>query len=160
MQIVKGTYTSTGGQVVQWQGQWTRFGDIFVFSVGGHRYQGTFQGSNQIFIQGTDGSTVTWTRGVRRRSPPSRGGSSGISGIWSSSTGSAVQITAQGNQVFVSIVGKSGRRYDGSGYWISPGRVFQYTLPGNNSLFRCTIRNRNQIVVDNGDGRPSVWCRQ
>ncbi|PKK88689.1 MAG: hypothetical protein CVV64_17760 [Candidatus Wallbacteria bacterium HGW-Wallbacteria-1] len=83
-----------------------------------------------------------------------------INGLWNSSSGSSIQLASQGNQVFVTVVGSNGQRYQGSGRWLVAGSQFDYSIPGLNGVAVCTInpQNYNQITVLM-NGRYTYWSR-
>lgn len=160
MQQVLVTVTGTNGQSWKYNGWWTRFGDYFSYQTNLGVYQAAFNGSNQIRVTGPDGSLTIWSRGQRSApAPNSTGTGVGIAGMWSSSSGSSVQVNTQGNQVFVTLISKDGQRFQGSGRWLKAGSSFDYSLPGYPGVAICTIINANQINIVYGTTR-STWYRQ
>lgn len=145
-------------------GYWTRFGDSFAYSHGGVNYNCRVVNRNQIQVNSSQGSFV-WTRGAQaqaqapppppQNAPPSTNGGS----LWSSSSGSSVQLSSQGQQVFVTIVSAQGQRFQGSGRWLQYPNKFDYSLPGYAGTAVCTFVNKNQIHV-NYNGKITYWNRR
>jgi hypothetical protein len=159
MQQVSVTLTSPQGQTSQFNGWWTQFGDYFSYQSPDGVMNAAFNGSNQINVQGPNGLIYTWNRG-QQSAPAPRPNNAGIniSGLWSSSSGSSVQLSTKGNQVFITLIDKQGKRNQGSGRWLEAGRRFDYSFP-NTAVAYCTIINQNQIDVVNGQTANS-WFRQ
>ena len=163
MEQVVVTVTDSQGVQHRYQGAWTRFSDYFAYQVGSTRYSCAFRGSNEIVVNAPGKATVVWTRGWsgRRRptAPPAQGGGD-PSGLYASSSGSSVQLSSRGGQVFVTIVTSRGQRINGSGNWVS-ARRFEYRVPGNPGKGVCTLdaNNPNVIYVQSNSG-TSTWTRQ
>ena len=168
MQQVIVTVQSTQGQETKYQGQWTRFSDYFTYSAQGNVYSAAFTNSNQITVTNQATGVVTlWTRRVSAAQPqpqpqpqPNNPPSSDGGSVWSSSTGSSIQLSSQGNQVFVAIIGKDGKRYQGSGRWIQYPKTFDYSVPGIVGVANCTVLNDGRIQVVYKNGTPSYWTKQ
>ena len=161
MQQVVVTVQNSKGQY-KYNGRWTRFSDYFSYQAGNVRYDAAFVGRNQIQVKGSDGSLTTWTRGAAtaRPQPQPRTQAQGIGGLYSSSTGSSVQIATQGNQVFVTVIGSDGKRYQGSGRWTAYPSRFDYSIPGIQGIAHCTVLQGGTIRVDYNSPQPSYWTRR
>lgn len=80
----------------------------------------------------------------------------GITGLWRSSTGSSIQLRAEGNQVFVTVIDKAGKRHQASGRWLRPGQVFDYSLAEFPGVATGTVVSPTQISVSY-NGTVSIW---
>lgn len=164
MQQVVVTVRDAQGRESKYQGQWTRFSDYFQYSAAGSVFNAAFTGPNQISVTNqSTGAVTVWTRGTAAAptqapstSPPSSSGAS----MWSSSTGSSVQLSSQGHQVFVTIIGRDGKRHQGSGRWTNYPHTFDYSIPGVNGIANCTFLADGRIQVIYGNQAPSYWTRQ
>ena len=160
MQSVVMTFHGPNGQI-KVNGRWTRFGDYFTYTNNGVQYNAKVINRNQIVVQSARG-TFTWNRGVaaaapqpQPQAPPSTSGGS----MWASTSGSTVQLSSQGHQVFVTIIGQSGKRFQGSGRWLQYPKSFDYSLPGYPGTAVCTFVNNSQIHV-NYNGKVTYWNRR
>ena len=88
-------------------------------------------------------------------------GPSTVSGLSAgrSSTGSSVQLSAQGQQVFVTLINAAGKRFQGSGRWLQAGQKFDYSLPGYPGVATGTVHDARRISIVYGN-TPSIWTRQ
>lgn len=158
MQQVVLTFHSSSG-VIKINGQWTRFSDYFAYSSNGVTYNCAFTGPNQISVSASNGATHTWTRGRQNVQPQPQPQQSSINGLWASSSGSSVQLSTQGQQVFVTIIGSNGSRVQGSGRWTQYPYRFDYSLPGYPGVANCALMNNGQIQV-NYQGQVTTWSRR
>ena len=137
MEQVTVTVTTQEGQQYRYNGRWTRFSDTFQYTANQLLYQAAFQGPNEIVVTSPGQPTRIWTRGSTTTVQGFQ-----ASGLYSSSSGSTVQIQNQKPRIFVTIVNPQGKRFEGSGSWISPYR-FEYTVPGQSGKAVCTVNARN-----------------
>ena len=158
MEQVVVTITSPQGQSATHQGQWTRFSDYFSYTAGNATYNAAFVNSNEIQVQTPDGRLVTWTRGAKAATTP-RSTTKGIdiSGMWRSTSGSSVQVSTRGKQVFVTLIDSKGNRHEGSGRWLN-GSSFDYSIPGFPGAATCRIVSDSRIDVAYGKTQNS-WIR-
>lgn len=153
------------GKSYKYTGWWTRFGEKFAYKVNNGTNYCSFYGSNVINIKTPKGTWTKWTRGARRQTsqrqynkPTRRSNSNNISGLWSSQSGSSVQISISGQQVYVTLVTTAGKRYQGSGRWIQKG-VFDYSIPGWAGVAIATVLSGSKISVSYG-GKVTYWYRR
>lgn len=160
------------GKSYKYTGWWTRFGDKFSYNSNNGTHSCSFSGSNVINIKNPNGSWTKWTRGTGRQynqpkqyskprqynKPTHRSSSTNINGLWSSTSGSSVQISTSGQQVFVTLVTNTGQRIQGSGRWLQTG-VFDYSIPGYPAVAMATVLSGNKISVSYG-GKVTYWNRR
>lgn len=161
MQQVMVTITTTQGQSYKYNGWWTRFSDNFAYQTNAGTHYASFANSNQINVKDPSGKWFTWTRGGYSNSSPVQqqpSNNSSIAGNWQSSSGSMIQVSANGNQIVVNIVGKDGKRFQGIGRWLQYGRSFDYSIAGFAGIAQCTVVSSAQINVLYG-GTWTTWSR-
>ncbi|PKL46411.1 MAG: hypothetical protein CVV42_16620 [Candidatus Riflebacteria bacterium HGW-Riflebacteria-2] len=160
MQQVMVTVTTPQGQSFKYNGWWTRFSDNFAYQNNSGTFYASFANSNQINVKDPSGKWFTWTRGVNNNSAPvqQQPSNSGISGNWQSSSGSMIQVSTNGNQIVVNIVGRDGKRFQGIGRWLQFGRTFDYSIAGFAGTAQCTVASSRQINVLYG-GTWTTWSR-
>ncbi|MFZ5949686.1 MAG: hypothetical protein ACOYXC_03195 [Candidatus Rifleibacteriota bacterium] len=161
MQQVLVTVVTPDGQTFKWNGWWTRFSDQFAYNTNNGTNYASFANSDQINVKDSSGTWFVWTRGSSvggQFSQPQQSGTQNISGNWHSSSGAYVQISDNGNQVVVNIVGTNGQRSQGIGRWLQPGYRFDYSIAGYPGVADCTILSKNKIKVLY-NGKPTFWSR-
>lgn len=156
--VVMTFHYNNGAQPTKVTGYWTRFGDTFSYtSAQGVQYNAKVLNRNQIQLSSNRG-TFVWNRGSQAQAPqPQPQASQGS--LWSSTSGSSVQLSSNAQQVFVTIIGSNGQRYKGSGRWLSYPNKFDYSLPGFPGQAICTVVSPSQIHV-NFNGKVTYWNRQ
>ena len=160
--VVMTFHYNNGAQPTKVNGYWTRFGDSFRYtSSTGVTYNAKILNRNQIQLSSSRG-TFVWNRGASAQAPrprPQPAAQSGQGSLWSSTSGSSVQLSSSGQQVYVTIVGSNGQRYKGSGRWLNYPNKFDYSLPGYPGQAVCTFVSKNQIHV-NYNGKVTYWNRR
>lgn len=169
MQQVVVTVVTPQKKQYKYQGYWTRFSDYFVYTVpGAGQYQAAFTNTNNIAVLGPNGKYTYWTRGKQATAPqkqsPKQQKSTGnhwnITGIWASSSGSSVQLSSKGNQIFVTIIGANGQRSQGSGRWLSQHQ-FDYSIPGFPGVAQCQVDAKTgRWIQVNYNGTLTNWQKQ
>ncbi len=156
------TINNAQGQIGPLTGKWNAVGERFSFQHNNSTYTAAIHGEAQIDVTNPNGSTSVWKRG---RTPAINASMKAapqnvdIAGLWRSSTGSSVQLSSQGRQVFVTLINAAGKRFQGSGRWLQAGQTFDYSLPGYPGVTTGTVQNTKRITVAYGE-TPSIWTRQ
>ncbi len=162
MQQVIITITTPQGQSFKYNGWWTRFSDNFAYKTNFGIHHASFANSNQINVKDPNGKWFTWSRGVNSNPAPVQqqpsNNSSSITGNWQSTSGSMIQVSANGNQIVVNIVGRDGKRFQGIGRWLQHGRTFDYSIAGFAGTAQCNVISSRQINVLYG-GTWTTWNR-
>ncbi|MBU1105350.1 MAG: hypothetical protein KKB51_01680 [Candidatus Riflebacteria bacterium] len=161
MQQVMVTITTPQGQSYKYNGWWTRFSDNFAYKTSQGIHNASFANSNQINVKDPKGNWFTWRRGVYNNPAPVQqqpSNNSSITGNWQSTSGSMIQVSTNGNQIVVNIVGKDGARYQGIGRWIKYGRTFDYSIAGFAGAAQCNVVSSRQINILYG-GTWTTWNR-
>lgn len=160
MQQVNVTVITLQGQTFKYNGWWTRFSDYFAYQTNNGTNYGSFTNSNTIKVKDPAGKWYTWTRANSAQSSanPIKPNSANIDGNWQSSSGAMVQVSSQGQQISVMIIGTNGQRSQGIGRWIKKGYQFDYSIAGFKGVAICTILNSNKIKVV-FSGKPTYWTR-
>jgi len=156
------TINNAQGQIGPLTGKWNTEGERFSFRHNDWTYAAAIRNERQIDVTNPNGSTSVWQRG---RMPALDAGMKAapqgvdIAGLWRSTSGSSVQISAQGQQVFVTLINAAGKRFQGSGRWLQAGQTFDYSLPGYPGVATGTVHSAKRITVAYG-ATPSTWTRQ
>lgn len=160
MQTVRVTVITPQGQSNTYEGWWTRFSDYFSYNGPSGTFNASFSGSNKIRVQGPKGESYVWQRGGKSSTLAPRAASRkvDISGMWKSTSGSSVQVSSQGKQVYVTLVDRKGKRFSGSGRWLSKSS-FDYSIPGYPNVANCQVQSNDQISVVYGNTN-TTWYRQ
>lgn len=160
MQQVNVTVITPQGQTFKYNGWWTRFSDYFAYQTNNGTNYGSFTNSNTIKVKDPAGKWYTWTRANSAQAPIKQTSPSytSIDGNWQSSSGAMVQVSSQGQQISVMIIGTNGKRNQGIGRWIKKGYQFDYSIAGFKGVAICTILNSNKIKVV-FSGKPTYWTR-
>ncbi len=160
MEIVDLTFHPPQGQPFQVRGSWSRFGDSFSYRYQDKAYTASFVHRDQLQLRSSDGTVTLWNRGAAAATPPPQPPTIGsIDGLWHSSTGSSVQISSQGNQIFVTVITRDGQRHQGSGRWVSHPTRFDYSMPGFSQVAECRVMSSSEIYVNSG-GQTTVWTKR
>ena len=161
MQQVLVTVITPNGQTYKWNGWWTRFSDQFAYNTSTGTNYASFNNSNQINVKDSSGNWFVWTRGGNtgyQVPQQQQSGTTNITGNWQSSSGSYIQVSTNGNQIVVNLVGRNGQRNQGIGRWLKYGYSFDYSIAGYSGVANCTILGPNKIKVVYG-GNPTYWTR-
>lgn len=156
------TINNAQGQIGPLTGKWNTLGERFSFDHNNWTYNAAIRNEAQIDVTNPNGSTSRWKRGMKpvfntgMKSAPQ---SVDSAGLWRSTTGSSVQISSQGQQVFVTLIDAAGKRFQGSGRWLHAGQRFDYSLPGYPGVATGTVHSAKRISVAYGE-TPSTWTRQ
>ena len=156
------TINNAQGQIGPLTGKWNAVGERFSFQHNNWTYAAAIRSETQIDVINPNGSVSVWQRGrmqAANASMKAAAQSVDIAGLWRSTTGSSVQLSSQGQQVFVTLINAAGKRFQGSGRWLQAGQTFDYSLPGYPGVATGTVHNPNRITVAYG-ATPSTWVRQ
>ena len=156
------TINNAQGQIGPLTGKWNTLGERFSFQHTNWTYTAAIRNETLIDVTNPNGSISVWNRG---RTPAINASMKAapqdvdIAGLWRSSTGSSVQLSAQGQQVFVTLINAAGKRFQGSGRWLQAGQKFDYSLPGYPGVATGTVHDARRISIVYGN-TPSIWTRQ
>jgi hypothetical protein len=163
MQQLVITVKTANGLQYKYNGWWTRFGETFAYTVPGTgNYAAGFdrKSRNVIHVQAPNGTYYKWSRYTKQAAKQKTKKSNTVilDGLWSSTSGSSVQISTKGNQIFVNFVSAKGQRFQGSGRWLKYGYQFDYSIPGYNGVAICTVNSQNANYIHvNYNGTKSTW---